>query len=612
VARLRRHFLWVALGLSILVHFAPVTGPKLWRSLVALFQPRATTAGNEPGETENKPLRRTKEEIQAARKALVDDAMAKRKAGKLVLGRFVLDADALDAEEDGSDLDSARARQLYEERKQKLSRALERAKMPRAVELAFDDLEYSTAVNRMSQLLLTKVGACGPTAQLMVAAAYDLGERQPLRLRYWGGVNDAGATHLTATWKIDGTTHDLATGAPVLRGGVEFPADELIEAYARAHDLLPRLAGAMGAAPDVDETARSRFSYPPNEDAYIGDTPIFAEARKTAPAAPASAAFVGGGNLGTQTENVALTIPSDPELWRSMSWPLLSGTSRDEDAGVCVLDPRARDPKSVAVIAESGATSIQVIPVLPGSALAYIAKAIARYERIAPKKTEQEKVLRGACLALSYHWAAERFVAAGYEVIGNEAARRGERHREKAEKILAELRKLHGEALSQQFPPGTDHWALIALEDGQNVLLEVESKLPLAAGTDVSPYWSQDRRTRALLLEPKTRQRLLDAAPTLPLAYRMHLIGAIASLELSGSDLDLPKVGFIAKAYAAYRAYIDSVRTQHFDSDVSLDKMLDVLRAAGATEKELAEKRLEIDELKRQLRQRGLRVIPPK
>lgn len=242
-----------------------------------------------------------------------------------------------------------------------------------------------------------------------------------------------------------------------------------------------------------------------------------------------------------------------------------------------------------------------MIPVLSGASLAYLSRAIAAYERNAPKKTASDKILTDACLALSYLWAAERFVAAGYVVIGNEAARRGERHREAAEKNLRTLQKAQGPLLTKEFPPGSDHWTLIGLDIGQDLLLELETKTPLANGAEISPYWSQDRRTRALLLEPKTRVRLLEAAPKLPLEYRMHLVGSIASLELGGSDLDLPKEGMIVKAYARYRTFIETVRARPDTALDTLEPYIAVLEAAGATKQELADKRRELEEMKKRL-----------
>ena len=274
-----------AAALSVLIHFAPMGVQHGWAWLKGALtgkhesDQRATDAPSEAVKF------RSKAEIDRARRKLVEEALAARKAGGLVLGDFLLHADALDAEEARVALDSAQARRLFDERCAELRTRLKMQDVVPAVTDTFADFAYSMAVNRMSDMLLSKVGACGPTTQLIAACMYDAKQRDGLSLRYWGGVNQSGTTHVTATWTQDGVETDLANSARVDSGGTKIDPEQLIEAYARAHGIMPALPQvSSGPKPRFDAAATADFQYPPNKDVFdSGEVPLFSERRAATP-----------------------------------------------------------------------------------------------------------------------------------------------------------------------------------------------------------------------------------------------------------------------------------------------------------------------------------------
>ncbi len=182
------------------------------------------------------------------------------------------------------ELDRARAGALYAARLGDLRLAAAKEPLRAAVPEVFGDLHYyGRAGGRVGDALIEGGGSCEPLAQLLAAALFDAGRAEGAWLRYYGG---AGAIpHLTPVL-IDGKEEiDLLSGRAALPGGARFAADELVEIYARAHDLAPRTLAAEGApgggaggddAPAQAAPASMAEGYPPNGDRYPGTAPLYA------------------------------------------------------------------------------------------------------------------------------------------------------------------------------------------------------------------------------------------------------------------------------------------------------------------------------------------------
>src|SRR5262249_1529908 len=78
----------------------------------------------------------------AERRMLVEKARADRSRGAVLLGEFLLAAQALDDREERRPFDLARARSLYAARLDALHRALDRLPMREAIAEVFADVQY--------------------------------------------------------------------------------------------------------------------------------------------------------------------------------------------------------------------------------------------------------------------------------------------------------------------------------------------------------------------------------------------------------------------------------------------------------------------------------------
>lgn len=599
----RSRILWLAVGASALLHAAPLLGP---RASAWLDSPKREGADSKAqADPADKPTPfRSVAEIAEARRRLVHGALAARKAGTLRLGAFVLAADALDAEEARVELDFAEVRRLYDERCESLRGELQSQRdVPAAVTRAFSDLAYSMAVTRMSDLLLNKVGACGPSTQLIATCLYDAKQRAGLQLRFWGGVNQSGTTHITPTWTEAAREIDLVTGQPVAAGGARLGPTQIVEAYGRAHGILPKLPGTS-AAPDLDAAATASFHYPPNPAVFeSGEVPLFSQRGVgTHPRDPR------GGRVDRAGYTDLSFAIVDADLLSALSFGAVAAGSAERVE--CVLSPRALAPRVVALGTRAGTAEVELLPVISPQGLSVLARAIARYEVAAPRVEAIDALVADACLSLSYDWAAPRFAAAGLDVIARESATRAKTRRESA---IERHRKLasQGEAkLGEQVRTHPDHWTLVAFEAGARTLLALETRAPKAERpgplptTELEAMVNGQQRTQALLSDPTTRAALVTASTSFDLDRRMHFLGMFASFRILNPDVQLPQRGWLPGALAAYDVMLRAMGAGHFGSAGYFDASLDVLRAAGATPKQIAEREKLQQEVKRRL-QRG-------
>jgi hypothetical protein len=227
-----------------------------------------------------------RERVREGRRRLVGEARAALRQGTLSLGEFLLQANAIDAEESGKPIDLEAARGLYVERLSALREALRASSLAEAVPEVFTDLRYfGRPGGLMADALFDRGGSCEQLSHLIAATAYDAGRRSEIALRFYGGVTAGGASHLTPVAGSGAAERDLLTGHPSLRKGTRFEAAELVESYARSHGLAPPLAPALaqaggtadGPAPREDAGRSSMTAgYPPNGDRYPGSLPLYA------------------------------------------------------------------------------------------------------------------------------------------------------------------------------------------------------------------------------------------------------------------------------------------------------------------------------------------------
>ncbi|MFT3767416.1 MAG: hypothetical protein QM820_18340 [Minicystis sp.] len=432
--------------------------------------------------------------VAAERREIVAQARADRAAGRLALGEFLLRASAIDAREAGKALDLGRARASYEARLGRL-RAAAGEDVRKAVPAVLGDLHYyGRAGGSMGEALLEGGGSCEPLSHLIAATLHDAGYPDRAKLRFYGGESDSGATHLAPVYREGGREHDLLTGTPARAGGALFSAEDLVEAYARAHGLAPPLSGpgsntdaasgtgdSAGGNNDAASTAPPAVTmasgYPPNTDRFPGTTPLYADRAVQAPAEAASAA----------------TVPA-------------------VDASDCAFFVRiaALDPPSLAIADTGEAFGVELRRVPSGAQLDRIFGLVQAVERSVStggsKVDPADRLMSLACLAALYDQAAIGFELKGERSLAQLASERGHRAAKNGEDLLAtlDLQTPAGERvlahLAERYAGRS--WLLLLLRGGDAPVLRIGAE---AGRND----WGRTSALAALLIAPGTRRAAL-------------------------------------------------------------------------------------------------------
>jgi hypothetical protein len=524
------------LAVSALGHAAVFVGPTLTRGPKVVAEVARSAHLAERAGAAARPVI-----VAAERRALVEKARADRAAGTLSLGEFLLQASAIDAKEQGRALDLPRARQLWEARLAKLKAA--EGDLRRTVPAVFGDLHYlGRAGGDIGQALLEGGGSCEPLAHLIAAAVHDAGHPGQAWLRFYGGGAEGGATHLAPVYgNEDGSGEwDLLTATPARPGGALFQAEELVEVYARAHDLAPPLADLAGpggggdAAPGNDgdaapePPARTMASgYPPNRDRFPGAVPLFADRAVQAPSAEGGA-------------------PRAPVF----------------DPADCAFFVRvaALDPPRLGVAGERGdAFGVELRRVPSGPQMDRIFGLVLAVERALAGHDAQEpadKAMDLACLAALYDQAAVGFGLRDERDMANLAATRGRDAAAAGERLLAgvdwsgpEGGKLLARLASEYAGRA---WILLVLRGGEVPLLRL-------GGDAGRADWGRTSALAALMIAPGTRREALRMVEALTQRQKLEVMHEVfhahdhqrpwaSNYALDGGD------GEFARVYRVFRA----------------------------------------------------------
>jgi hypothetical protein len=508
------------------------------------------------------------------RRALYERARAARRQHRLALGEFLLDAGAHDAREQGVDFDRARAGALYAARLAALRAAAAKLPLRAAVPEVFGDLHYyGRPGGRVGDALLEGGGSCEPLAQLLAAALFDTGHAEGTWLRYYGG---AGAIpHLTPVLADGKKEIDLLSGRAALPGGARFSADELVEIYARAHDLTPPVIGASGAGNQavagvddvvVDDQAAAKAptsmadGYPPNHDRYPGTMPLYA-----------GRAVLEQGALDAVDEG---KMPAA------------------DQAADCAFVVRlaSLDPPVVALGEGDSASSIELRRV-PASEqidrtfarIAAVEQTLARPSAAAARGADSaDRLMALACLTALYERAAiDLALTRAPEISRASLAKRNQAAAEGA-KLLASIDwpSPAGEALSKRLGERYSgrSWLLLVLAGGD---------APVLASLSDRDDWGRVNVLAALLIAPATRARALALAEKLPRGQQIEVMHEVfhAHDDLrpwsSNYALDAAGDGEIPRAYRVFRG----VAWGLWEGARSPDEVLSAMRRSAAKER---------------------------
>jgi hypothetical protein len=456
--------------------------------------------------------------LQAERRALVEQARADRIAGKLALGRFLLQANRIDAEELGQELDIPEAEARYNAKVAAFREALKKGDVTHAAPEVFRDLKYhGRPGGLMGSALLDGGGSCEQIAQLVGSAVFDAGRPEAAFLRFYGAPMSDGVAHLAPIALEEGKERDLMTGREALLSGKLLPAADLIEIYARAHGLSPRApapidgqastrsggagnakdAGSNTAPPLEPERPTLFAGFPPNNDRYPGSLPLYAARALKEPASAAEE-------------------PEDPEAAR-------------ERARSCAYFLRMAmlQPPLVEVLASplGGNPGLSFEPrrVPTPLQLEREAALLQAAEDLveAPSSDEADRIMGLACLAALGEVAAVDFTLARERRFADAAIAKRVRAREDGRKAIEELLRQPDEAdkvakrFSEEF--GGRTWLLLALEGGDELVLKT-----LERGR--RDNWGRVSALAALILWPATQSRALVLVERLPIQNQVSVM----------------------------------------------------------------------------------------
>jgi hypothetical protein len=532
-----------------------------------------------------------KANARAARHALVADARTARAQGSLQLGHFLLEAERIDADDEGQFFDYEEALIRYDKRLSELHNALQDEPIVAfAAASTFGDLRYhGRPGGRMGDALLDNGGSCEQVAQLVVAAAFDAGRPKDVSFRAYGKPGPDGASHLAPISKHNGVDYDLMTGLPAASGGAKVAPDELVEIYARVHGLAPALenhsakqigqgssTAAFGAAPannaaagNLEPGRRSiAAGFPPNDDAFPGSLPLYAERAIKAP------------TTGAANEEGLDDPEMATERARHCAYFLRMSTLSPLTIDIFSDDSQPND-----------SLSVEAVRVPNGSRLEREARLLRAAEDLVTNRSvdDADHLLGYACLAALGDVAATDFTLAGERRLASLALETGKRARESGKELLGSIRwkTPDGVALSKRLR--TDYagrfWLLLFLEGGENVVLD------LARHGDADD-WGRISSAAALLLFPNTRIRAFQIVNKFSRREQVdvmhevfhahdHLRPWATNYEFEVPPDASPAVLSFANTYRVFRALAFRLWEGQREPGETVDAFLNESRAAG-------------------------------
>ncbi|MDC3953040.1 hypothetical protein [Polyangium jinanense] len=516
------------------------------------------------------------ERTREARRKLVESARSDRKKGRLALGRFLLEANRIDAEEAGEELDVAEALIRYEDRLSRLRQALrEGDPVTLAVPWAFEDIKYyGQPGGRMADALLDGGGSCEQVAQLVVAAVFDAGKPAEVALRFYGKPMSDGVAHLAPIAIHGKEEHDLMAGTPATPGGSRVAPDELVEVYARVHGLAPPIAAAASggggtgkeAAPPASaeptDSAPSRPSlsagFPPNADVYPGTLPLYAVRAVKQPGEP-----------GDVLEDPSFAAEGARHCAYFLRMASLSPPTIEVEQGV-TLEPYPT-PRPQRLEREAF--------------LLRVAQDLAK----SPQADEADRLMSLACLTALGEVAGTDFTLAGERRLANAAVATGKQAREAGEKALAAIRwsSEDGARIAKRIE--TEYagrsWILLFLKGGGDVVLDLTLRAP-------RDNWGRVNALGALVLFPETRARAIEASARLPLRDQVDVMHEVFHAHdhlrpwATNFDLETPPnaseaVLRFVRAYRVFRGVAFRLWEGQREAGETLAALSEEARAAG-------------------------------
>lgn len=512
----RRWPLFVAVGLSLAAHtlfVAPSTRSVPRTQVARVLNPTIPS-----------PVA-SRRALERARRTLLQRAHQQRDAGRLELGHFLIRAAAIDALERGDVVDVADALDDYDRRRARFAAALDKREfMQEAVSEAYGDLGYLGAPGgTVVELLAQGAGSCEPLSQLLAAALHDTHYANASFLRYYGGGDIA---HLAPIYRRGEQAYDLVAGRDAHPGGREFPASDLVGAYARQHGFASRQLPPAGTKPGkTPEKLTLSRGYPPNPDPFPGVVPAYAEQAIAGADAAADSSF--------RQEFVAMmrSFPICPVHVSALDTPsLLVELPRDQRYAF-----ELRDVPSAEAMGDLG-----------------LHTAIWRERKL---DSPADSIVQDTCLALAHEHAALGYALRGRTRLSVVAGRASAAALERARTSFAQVAwdADAGASMRRDIAAHDFGWTVIALPEADELVIEMVARPDVATAIVAAALYNPRTRLRA-------HRALTAREPQLQLSVARimlsHELGSMSRRDRSWIELaHLPESDFV-RVYRALSSIV--------------------------------------------------------
>lgn len=219
-----------------------------------------------------------KMKIERARKKLIAKARKDIKNGEFNLGKFILDAERIDAEEKGEEYKYEEALGKLEKKISEFRSIVEKGhKVQEAVPKVLSEFNYYGFPNGgTGDAIIENGGNCEAISHYIVSIVHGAGYEENVYFRVY-------SDHVAPVFVDEGVEYDLAAGNYAEMKGIKFAPEKLVDFYAVKHgleegEIISRDSLVASAKEHVEKKNEGSFPYPYTDEAHSGGSaPLFSE-----------------------------------------------------------------------------------------------------------------------------------------------------------------------------------------------------------------------------------------------------------------------------------------------------------------------------------------------
>ncbi len=260
--------LFIALAASVALHAAVPASVEITKAVAPRFKDLIERVDSEID----------KMKIERARKKLIAKARKDIKNGQFNLGKFILDAEKIDAEEKGDEYKYEEALGKLEKKISELQDIVEKGyNVQRAVPKILPEFDYyGFSMGSTGDAIIENGGNCEAISHYIVSIVHGAGYKENVYFRVY-------SDHVAPVFVDKGVEYDLSGGNYAQLRGVKFAPEKLVDFYAIKHgleegEIISRDSLVASAKEHVEKKKEGSFPYPHTDEAHSGgSTPIFAQ-----------------------------------------------------------------------------------------------------------------------------------------------------------------------------------------------------------------------------------------------------------------------------------------------------------------------------------------------